>query len=201
MQSATVQHLAVQHSLNLTEFETEYDPEYAILWGFCNPQSAPIATLKLLEDVHRHDRLFEHNGGHVFYEGEQRRVNYYVAGSRAKGVYSLGGDLVYFMKCIECRDRDALTHYATLCVDYLYPRTQNYFNPNLITSDVNVREPLKSMRRISQSSPTRAFAGTSGEVRGAGALDSNSSTISADPLSLAMSKGVFPFWSAAFTSA
>ena len=133
MQSATIQHLAVQRSLNLTDYETEYDPDYAILWGFIKPQAGPNVTLKLLEDVRTHDRLFKNNGGRVFFEGALRPVNYYVAGSRMKGVYSLGGDLAYFMQCIERRDRDALTNYATLGIDNLYPRIQNYRIPNLIT--------------------------------------------------------------------
>ena len=133
MSSATVQQLAVQHSLNLTDYETEYDPEYGILWGYYNPQAAPNITLKLLDDVHRHDRLFESNGGRVYFEGEYHAVNYYVAATRMKGVYSLGGDLSYFLQCIERKDRDALLSYATLCIDNLYPRLQNYFMPNLIT--------------------------------------------------------------------
>ena len=133
MQSATIQHLAVRRSLNLTDFETEYDPEYGILWGFFNPQAAPSFTSKLLEDIRKHDRLFESNNGRVSYEGEHHPVNYYVAGSRMKGVYNLGGDLSFFMQCIERRDRDALMSYATLCIDNIYPRTQNYFLPNLIS--------------------------------------------------------------------
>lgn len=133
MQTATVQHLAAQRSLNLTDYETEYDREFGILWGYINPQAGPNVTLKLLEDVRKHDRLFESNGGCVFHEGEYRPVNYYVAGSRMQGVYNLGGDLSYFMQCIERRDREALMNYATLCIDNLYPRIQNYFIPNLIT--------------------------------------------------------------------
>jgi DSF synthase len=133
MQTATVQHLAVQHSLNLTEFETEFDPEYAILWGFYNPQGGPNATLKLLEDVRKYDRLFETNGGHVYYEGEHRPVNYYVTGSRRQGIFNLGGDLAYFMQCITRKDRDALMSYATLAIDNLYSRVRNHFVPNLIT--------------------------------------------------------------------
>lgn len=133
MQTATVQHLTAQRSLNLTDYETEYDPEYGILWGFMNPQAAPSVTLKLLEDVRAHDRLFESNGGRVYHEGEHRTANYYVVGSRMQGVYNLGGDLAYFLQCIERRDRDALMNYATLCVDNLYPRIQSYFTPNLIT--------------------------------------------------------------------
>jgi DSF synthase len=133
MISATVQQLAVQHNLNLTDFETEYDPEFGILWGSYNPQSSPNITRKLLDDVNRHDRLFESNGGQVFHDGAYRPVNYYVAGTRMKGVYSLGGDLAYFLQCIEDGNRDALLSYATLCIDNLYPRIQNYFLPNLIT--------------------------------------------------------------------
>ena len=133
MQTATVQHLAAQRSLNLTEYETEYDREFGILWGYIKPQAGPNVTLRLLEDVRKHDRLFESNGGRVLYDGEYRPVNYYVAGSRMQGVYNLGGDLSYFMQCIERRDRDALMNYATLCIANLYPRIQNYFIPNLIT--------------------------------------------------------------------
>lgn len=133
MQSATIQHLAGQRGLNLTDYETEYDSEFGILWGYINPQAGPNVTLSLLDDVRAHDRLFKSNGGRVFFEGALRPVNYYVAGSRVKGVYSLGGDLAYFMQCIERRDRNALVNYATLCVDNLYPRIQNYRVPNLIT--------------------------------------------------------------------
>ena len=133
MQTATVQHLGVQHSLNLTEFETEYDPEFAILWGYYNPHGGPNVTLKLLEDVRKHDRLFKSNGGRVFHDGEHRPVNYYVAGSRLKGVYNLGGDLAYFMQCIARKDRDALMSYATLAIDNLYSRIRKHSIPNLIT--------------------------------------------------------------------
>ena len=133
MQTATVQHLAVQHSLNLTEFETEYDPERAILWGFYNPQSGSQATLKLLEDLRKHDRLFESNGGRVFHEGQLRPVNYFVWGSRLNGVYNLGGDLAFFMDCVARRDRDALMSYATLSIDSIYSRIRNYFVQDMIT--------------------------------------------------------------------
>jgi len=133
MKTAIVRHLATQRSLDLTDLETEFDPEFGILWGYMKPQGVPSFTPKLLEDIRKHDRLLETNGGRVFYEGEYRAVNYYVGASRRKGVFNLGGDLSYFMQCIERRDRDALLAYATLCVDNLYPRTQNYFAPGMIT--------------------------------------------------------------------
>jgi DSF synthase len=133
MQAANVQHLAVQLSLNLTDYETEYDPEYGILWGFIKTQAGPNVTLKLLEDVGKHDRLFRSGGGRVVFEGKPWPVNYYVVGSHIKGVYSLGGDLAYFMQCIENDDRKALTNYATLGIDNVFSRIQNYGLNNLIT--------------------------------------------------------------------
>lgn len=133
MKTAVVQQLAVQHSLNLTEFSSEFDPAWGILWGYFNPRGIPNMSLSFLEDARRHDRLLESNEGRVFHDGAYHAVNYYVTASRTKGVYSLGGDLSYFLQCIERGDRDALTHYAMLCVDSMYPRLQNYSNTNLIT--------------------------------------------------------------------
>jgi len=133
MQTATVQHLAIEHNLNLADFETEFDPDYAILWGYFNPKGAPSFTLKLLADIRKYDRQVEKNGGSVLHEGARHEVGYYVWSSRTKGVYNLGGDLAYFIQCIERKDRAALLNYATLCIDSLYPRIQNYFNPAMIT--------------------------------------------------------------------
>lgn len=130
---ATVQHLPLERNLNLTEYETEFDPEYSLLWGYFNPQGRPSFTLKLLEDIRNHDRLFESNGGCVLHEGKLQPVNYFVWGARMRGVYNLGGDLGYFMQCIERQDRAALLEYATLCIDNIYPRIINYSAPSLIT--------------------------------------------------------------------
>jgi DSF synthase len=46
-------------------------------------------------------------------------------------VFNLGGDLALFVLLIKARDRDALAHYARLCIDNMYPRTQNFFSPTL----------------------------------------------------------------------
>jgi len=48
-------------------------------------------------------------------------------------VFNLGGDLALFVLLIKARDRDALAHYARLCIDNMYPRIQNYACPTLTT--------------------------------------------------------------------
>jgi DSF synthase len=73
------------------------------------------------------------NGGYVDVGGVPSKVRYYVCGSRAPRVFNLGGDLALFVLLIKARDRDALAHYARLCIDNMYPRTQNYFSPTLTT--------------------------------------------------------------------
>ena len=41
--------------------------------------------------------------------------------------------LALFLLLIRTRDRDALLHYARLCIDNIYPRIRNYFCPTLTT--------------------------------------------------------------------
>jgi len=60
-----------------------------------------------------------------------REVNYYVTSSRTPRVFNLGGDLALFVLLIKSRDRDALAHYAKLCIDIIYPRSQSFFSPTL----------------------------------------------------------------------
>jgi DSF synthase len=48
-------------------------------------------------------------------------------------VFNLGGDLALFVLLIKARDREALAHYAKLCIENMYPRIQNFFCPTLTT--------------------------------------------------------------------
>ncbi len=49
------------------------------------------------------------------------------------GVFNLGGDLALFVLLIKSREREALAHYAKLCIDNVYARVQNYHCPWLTT--------------------------------------------------------------------
>jgi DSF synthase len=71
------------------------------------------------------------NGGSVDLDGQMLPVNYYVTASRVRGVFNVGGDLALFAMLIKARDRQALAHYAKLCIDNMYPRTRGFFSPTL----------------------------------------------------------------------
>ena len=95
--------------------------------------ATPCFNLGLLKDIRKHDQQLETNGGKVTLAAETHQVNYYVLGSRQPRVFNLGGDLALFVLLIKSRDREALAHYAKLCIDNVYPRIHNFFSPTLTT--------------------------------------------------------------------
>src|SRR4051812_12994002 len=115
------------------QFDTQFEPAISTAWGFMNPKGTPCFSLGLLRDIRQHDAALEANGGRVNVEGAWHAVHYYVGGSRAPRVYNLGGDLALFLLLIKSRDREALAHYAKMCIDNLYPRIRNYGCPTLTT--------------------------------------------------------------------
>jgi DSF synthase len=116
-----------------SQYLTEFDPATGTVWGYFNPKGTPCFSLGLLKDIRLHDNALAVNGGQVEAGGETHKAHYYVCGSRAPRVFNLGGDLALFVLLIKARDRDALAHYARLCIDNMYPRMQNYFCPTLTT--------------------------------------------------------------------
>jgi DSF synthase len=116
-----------------TEVEYEYEPATGTVWGFMNQRGNPCFNLGLLKDIRAFGGELTANSGHIEFEGAMQKVHYYVAGSRVPRVYNLGGDLALFLLLIRSRDRDALAHYAKLCIDNIHARVQNYFCPTLTT--------------------------------------------------------------------
>jgi len=116
-----------------TEVQFEYEPATETVWGYMNQRGNPCFNLGLLKDLRAFGGELTANSGHVEFEGAMHKVNYYVAGSRVPRVYNLGGDLALFLLLIRSRDRDALVHYARLCIDNIHARVQNYFCPSLTT--------------------------------------------------------------------
>ncbi|HXZ52199.1 MAG TPA: crotonase/enoyl-CoA hydratase family protein [Burkholderiales bacterium] len=125
--------LRLPYGNSKTQFQTEFEPASGTLWGFFNPKGTACFSLGLLKDIRAHDSALAVNGGHVEVDGVSSKVNYYVLGSRTPRVFNLGGDLALFVLLIKARDRDALAHYAKLCIDNLYPRIQNFYSSTLTT--------------------------------------------------------------------
>lgn len=116
-----------------TQFNSEFDPSTGTIWGYFNPKGTACFSLGLLKDIRAHDALLAENAGYLDFDGKMSRVNYYVMASRTPRVFNLGGDLALFVLLIKSRDREALLHYAKLCIDNMYPKIKNFFSPSLTT--------------------------------------------------------------------
>jgi DSF synthase len=123
--------LCVPYGRSSSQYQTEFEPATATVWGYFNPRGTACFSLGLLKDIREHDGTLALNAGQVEFEGSKRQVHYYVTASRIPRVFNLGGDLALFVLLIKARDRDALAHYARLCIDNVFPRTQNFFSPAL----------------------------------------------------------------------
>lgn len=116
-----------------SQYQTEFEPATGTVWGYFKPRGTACFSLGLLKDIRAHDHELAMRKGVVQIEGEQHRVNYYVCGSRVPRVFNLGGDLALFVLLIKARDREALAHYARMCIDNMYARICNYGSPTMIT--------------------------------------------------------------------
>jgi DSF synthase len=124
--------LCIPYGRENSQYETEFEPATGTLWGYFNPQDGvPCYSLKLLKDILEHDQKLVANNCHVELDGAMLPVNHYVTASRVRGVFNVGGDLALFAMLIKARDRQALAHYAQLCIDNMYPRTRGFFSPTL----------------------------------------------------------------------
>lgn len=122
--------LCVPYGKANSQYETEFEPATGTAWGYFNPKGVACYSLGLLKDLYAHDERLAANRGRVEVESEMREVSYYVTGSRTQ-VFNLGGDLALFVLLIKSRDREALAHYAKLCIDIVYPCSQSFFSPTL----------------------------------------------------------------------
>ena len=124
--------LCLPYGRTNSQYETEFEPATGTVWGYFNPKDgAPCYSLGLLKDILAHDQALVRNGGKVEVEGALHEVNYYVTASRIPGIFNVGGDLALFSLLIKAGDRQALSQYAKLCIDNIYPRTRAFFSPTL----------------------------------------------------------------------
>jgi DSF synthase len=115
-----------------SQYETEFEPATGTVWGYFNPKDGvPCYSLGLLKDILEHDQQLMRNDAKVEVDGTLHPVNYYVTASRIPGIFNVGGDLALFAMLIKTGDRQALEHYAKLCIDNIYPRTRAFFSPTL----------------------------------------------------------------------
>jgi len=117
----------------LRETQYEFEPASGTLWGYMNQRGNPCFNLGILKEIHSVGNELTVNDGHIDYEGAMHKVHTYVAASRAPRVFNLGGDLALFLLLIRARDREALAHYARLCIDNVHAQIEHYHCPSLTT--------------------------------------------------------------------
>src|SRR5260221_696469 len=123
------------------QIEVRFDPEHAVAWTYLNPSGVPCFNLRMLNELRAHDAAIEASGGRLLYKGDLRQIRYYVGASKTENVFNLGGDLALFVQLVKSQDRDALMHYAKLCVDNMYARVCNY-NSSMTTISLVQGEAL-----------------------------------------------------------
>src|SRR2546421_2762693 len=123
--------LCIPYGKANSQYETEFEPATGTIWGYFKPRGTACFSLGLLKDIRGHDNALATNGGKVEVEGVTFTANHYVLASRVPRVFNLGGDLALFVLLIKARDREALAHYAKLCIDNMYPRIHNFFSATL----------------------------------------------------------------------
>jgi len=126
----------------LRETHYEFEPANGTLWGYMRQRGNPCFNLGLLKEIRSVGNELTANSGHIEYEGAMHKVNTYVAASHNPGVFSLGGDLALFLLLIRSRDREALSHYARLCIDNIHAQIQHYQCPTLTTVSLVQGEAL-----------------------------------------------------------
>lgn len=107
------------------QFETRFDMELGVLWGFMKPKPRATFNLQLLAELRGYVDSIVQPGGLIWHEGAERPINYAVIASKVPGVFSLGGDLSLFREAIANSDRNLLIEYGRKCVDNLYPWSRN----------------------------------------------------------------------------
>jgi DSF synthase len=111
-----------------SEIDVSLDPNEKTLWGFWRPKGPPSFTLSLLNDLND-----LHRDVHKLFampnSDDHQPILFYVLGSNLPGIFSLGGDLGYFIDKIRTQDRNALLVYAYSCVEAMYNHAYGFDVP------------------------------------------------------------------------
>lgn len=115
----TVRHSSEVLFQNFEHLEVRIKPEQKSVWLYFNSQPRSCYTLTLLKELDKFQSILRHHKGRLSCDGVLFDIEYCVITSRHP-VFSFGGDLDYFVHCIENNDRDLLTEYAKYCIDAVY---------------------------------------------------------------------------------
>jgi len=104
---------------NFQHLEVRVVAEQKAVWLYFDSQPRSCFTLTLLQELDDFQSILKNRNGKLPHEGKLIDIEYCVITSRHP-VFSFGGDLAHFIKCIENKDREALRIYAKCCIDAVY---------------------------------------------------------------------------------
>lgn len=99
----------------LPQIALEYEPELKLLWLTIKPEPRPIFTLQLLESVGNVQRALRDLWGAR--EAYQRSPVRYLAFRGTGHLFTLGGDLEFYLECLAKGDRAGLEAYMRASVN------------------------------------------------------------------------------------
>lgn len=110
-------------------YETVEDERNATLWVWMSESSPRHFVPELLGELRAGQLEIETRLRRELRDTGSTSIRYQVFGSRVPGVFSLGGDLRLFRRCIASGDRDTLHAYACECIALVCANARAYDLP------------------------------------------------------------------------
>lgn len=100
-----------------TQLSCYYEEERRTVWMMLQAQPRPCFNHVLIEEIMNASWLVRQAGF---------AVDFWVTGSLVPGMYNTGGDLRFFVECIQNGRREALRAYARACVDCVHAASRGF---------------------------------------------------------------------------
>ncbi len=113
----------------LQHLKVSHDASSRAIWVEFKYDNRPCFSTELLEDVWTVQRSIRQAALSGYHENRDDRLLFQVIASTDKNVFSMGGDLAYFIGLIEANDEEGLRDYAKRCIDIQYATISHYDIP------------------------------------------------------------------------
>lgn len=110
-------------------FGSHFEPNKGVHWIYLNENSPAKFTPALIDGLRAEQLNIVERTKSEIASGKPPTINFQVFSSSKEGVFNLGGDLEFFLKKIEERDREGLREYAKKCVDLTYTSATHFDLP------------------------------------------------------------------------
>ena len=113
----------------LHHLKVSHDCSSRAIWVEFKYENRPCFSREMIEDVWTVQRSIRQAALSGYQENRDDRLLFQVIASTDKKVFSMGGDLAYFIELIEAGDEEGLRDYAKRCIDIQYASRSHYDIP------------------------------------------------------------------------